>query len=437
SLTTPGSSVLANPLVVSNSASVAPNASVVLNFNNVPLGSSGSTNFRAVVALTGDTNAANDTALAASSIATTLTSFPQTEDAESTLPVVKWISVISGSRNLWTLRQGKYANSNMPDSLSPAGGNAFFLADCWSGTSSVGFRSRLYSECLQIPTQSGGLNYNLAFQMSQDDKFATDLDSIYVMIGTNGGTNWTSIGGFQRYNAAFTTPGWVTNNLSLAAYAGQTIQIGFDAVSKFGNIIGIDNVVVTANAALPVTFSNFTGNKRGNVNDLVWVTANETNNAGFEIERSADGRTFSKIAFVATKATNGTSNQSISYTATDAFILAGTNHYRLKQIDKDGKFNYSAVVTIAGNKPGKLSLGSVYPNPAVDVVNLQIATPNTVTAQILVMSTSGKIVGTHSKGLAVGDNLVTIPVQNLAKGTYFIKVIDNNGDYTNTVQFVK
>lgn len=190
-------------------------------------------------------------------------------------------------------------------------------------------------------------------------------------------------------------------------------------------------------AVLPVTFANFTGTKRGTVNDLVWVTANETNNAGFEIERSADGRTFSKIAFVASRAVNGTSNQSLSYTATDAFVLAGTNHYRLKQIDKDGKTSFSAVVTIAGNKPGKLSIGTVYPNPAVDVLNLQIATPNSVTAQIIVLSTGGKVVGTFNKGLAVGDNMVTIPVQNLSKGTYFVKVIDNNGDYTNTVQFVK
>jgi hypothetical protein len=113
---------------------------------------------------------------------------------------------------------------------------------------------------------------------------------------------------------------------------------------------------------LPLELSNFTANINGIKVDLLWKTQSEKNNLKFEIERSDDAVTFSKIGQVDLKTKNGNSSIPIDYVFTDANPSSSTNYYRLKQIDIDQTFQYSSIISATSFKEKNIKF-IVYPNP--------------------------------------------------------------------------
>lgn len=113
----------------------------------------------------------------------------------------------------------------------------------------------------------------------------------------------------------------------------------------------------TSSAVLPVRLENFESSYNNNAIKLNWLTSMEHNNSGFEVQRSTDGRNFKKIGWVA-------ANTRFDYQFIDHDILAQqTYYYRLKQIDVDGSFEFSA---IRQQKTGSVTASpplSIYPNP--------------------------------------------------------------------------
>ncbi|MEJ7678927.1 MAG: hypothetical protein WKG06_13945 [Segetibacter sp.] len=85
---------------------------------------------------------------------------------------------------------------------------------------------------------------------------------------------------------------------------------------------------------------------------LHWATVTEQNNTGFEVQRSSDAIDFSNIGFIETKSMNGNSNVKLDYNFIDMDHYAISNYYRLKQIDKDGKYTYSHIVVLNDNNAG-------------------------------------------------------------------------------------
>jgi surface protein len=118
--------------------------------------------------------------------------------------------------------------------------------------------------------------------------------------------------------------------------------------------------------ALPVTWLDFTGQFAKNNVILNWKTASEQNNTGFDVERSADGRSWSKIGFIPGK-TNSAVPTPYSYT--DLSPLKGLSYYRLKQFDLDNKFSYSRIVQINGLTTDE---ASIWPNPVTNMLNIGI-----------------------------------------------------------------
>lgn len=189
--------------------------------------------------------------------------------------------------------------------------------------------------------------------------------------------------------------------------------------------------------ALPVSITSFKSEQRGNSNVLTWITAAEINNAGFEIERSNNGANFSSIGYVNSKADNGNSNQTLNYSFTDNKPLVGTNYYRLKQVDKDGKYTYSEVVAVKGAKPSQLDVVSVYPNPTTSILNIALSAPKTDKVTYVISDVSGRVIITQQVNVFVGNNLHNINVANLSKGTYTIKAICASGCETTISKFMK
>jgi len=120
------------------------------------------------------------------------------------------------------------------------------------------------------------------------------------------------------------------------------------------------NCALVANpAALPVVYMDFTVKAAANAVQLDWTTAQEENNRGFTIERSAGDSLFSAIGFVATTNTNGNSQLPTRYGFTDkALPGAAEAWYRLRQEDMDGKLNYSSIRVVHLTPGGEVKINA-------------------------------------------------------------------------------
>ena len=113
---------------------------------------------------------------------------------------------------------------------------------------------------------------------------------------------------------------------------------------------------------IPVELTLFEGNVIDGKVRLIWATATETNNSGFEIYRTDqnDEQSWMKIGFVQG---HGTTTEPQSYSFMNESILSGTYQYRLKQIDYDGSYEYSNIIEVEVGIPTEFSLEQNYPNP--------------------------------------------------------------------------
>jgi len=184
-------------------------------------------------------------------------------------------------------------------------------------------------------------------------------------------------------------------------------------------------------STLPVSVFDFKGSINDNKALLTWSTATEFNNKGFAIERSKDGKTFMQIGFVNGA---GTTTKRINYTYADATLSdfgIATFYYRLKQVDLDGKTSYSNVIPLSLKD---IVSWKLYPNPVKDklTVELNLAVDTKVNAQII--SKDGKLLLNADKGmLPQGQQQLIFNTQNLASGSYFIRIKAGDKNYTETI----
>jgi len=184
-------------------------------------------------------------------------------------------------------------------------------------------------------------------------------------------------------------------------------------------------------SALPVDLLDFTAAGRDKAIQLSWQTAREETNAGFEVERSEDGRYFRRIGSVAPRAasTGGVRH----YTLEDPDVVTGPlYYYRLKQQDTDGQSEYSPIRTarLKGSAIGEWSFGHAYPNPATDETTVQIYAPVDGTVTYTVFNTAGRRVH-HDTDTLIGqrDNRLTIRFGRLPAGAYTIRFERGKGAY--------
>jgi hypothetical protein len=111
---------------------------------------------------------------------------------------------------------------------------------------------------------------------------------------------------------------------------------------------------------VPVELSSFTAEVSENQITLLWTTASELNNQGFDIEISYNNEDFNRIGFVLGF---GTTAESKNYLFNITEFVAGTQYFRLKQIDYDGTFTYTNAIEVEGFVPASFSLSQNYPNP--------------------------------------------------------------------------
>jgi hypothetical protein len=154
---------------------------------------------------------------------------------------------------------------------------------------------------------------------------------------------------------------------------------------------------------------------------LNWETAKEDNVKVFEVEHSDNGSLWNKIGDV--KATGNYNFNNYRFTHYDA--KPGSNLYRLKMVDIDGKFTYSPVKSIAIKN--NLREGNVYPNPFSATLNLEYNTSGAESTTIQVVDIAGKLLEQTDWNMKEGLNNKVLNVNKLSSGLYFLIIRNNNG----------
>ena len=196
-----------------------------------------------------------------------------------------------------------------------------------------------------------------------------------------------------------------------AAITGGSIPSQNTTIGRF-----YTEALVSSTAVFPVKFASFTGKVNNEDAILNWSTSTEVNNNGFEIQKSPDGSDFATIGFVAGA---GNSTNTNNYQFTDRKIATGNHYYRLKQLDKDGRFEYSSIIKL--NKSARNNFEVIVINPSKNNVKLQVNSETEERVSINLFNMNGQLVATKNTEIGAGSNSLSIG-QNLSKGTYIVTI---------------
>ena len=177
-------------------------------------------------------------------------------------------------------------------------------------------------------------------------------------------------------------------------------------------------------ATLPVELISFVAYIINGKVSLEWSTATEVQNYGFEIERKNENGSWSKLSFITG---NGNSNTTHNYFYTDENPVQGTVLYRLKQIDNDGGFKYSEIVTVNNNLVEDFKLEQNYPNPFNPKTVIKYSLPKAVFVTIKVYNILGKEVSVLlNENKLAGNYSIDFDAANLSSGTYIYVITAGN-----------
>lgn len=198
-------------------------------------------------------------------------------------------------------------------------------------------------------------------------------ENAVTIVSNNSGSvkNYTGPDGLTNSVADDKIDIWVNTSIVFndmnanAAGAGANLNEFKFIFSNGSGTITLDNFLMTELTPLPVTLEYFKAALNFNAVEMHWRTAIEIANSHFFVERSADGRVFTAIGRVEGA---GTSFEPNDYFFTDEFPLPGLNYCRLRQVDIDGSFSFSPVVTVMAGRPADIRL---YPSPATDFLKVQ------------------------------------------------------------------
>ncbi|NJL77121.1 MAG: hypothetical protein HC892_21000 [Saprospiraceae bacterium] len=270
-----------------------------------------------------------------------------------------------------------YQGSNPCASGTFLGSNAYFNGTSYTSNSSFTLRLTAGINYTLVHT-SGIANTTVSFSgpgnvllqgtdpgaaYSYTYVLVSDADGLIKGVSPTAdfGTSGTyTVGSYKVYGISYLTMGATPSN-----WVGQSIG----AVNGTTCLLQSSNfTALIFSILLPVELVAFEARALETQNLLTWATASEVNNAGFEVERSNDGTNWETLDFVKGY---GYSLQERNYKYYDQQPWLGVHYYRLKQLDNDGAFEYSNIVSVTTKAAASFAF-TLYPNPTKEGFTLEL-----------------------------------------------------------------
>jgi len=286
-------------------------------------------------------------------------------------------------------------------------------------------------------------------------------DGGVVEMSTDSGSTWVDLGAYMTQNgynntidknngtilsgrAAFsgTSTGMINTLVNLSVFAGQKAMFRFTfanddinaadgwyidditlksqaAVYNHVDLIAADTVEssssvssIIKSASLPVNWGSFTVEKQNNTAVLNWKTLQELNTDRFAVERSLDGTNFYEIGSVAA---SGINSKPTDYSFTDGAPLQGVDYYRLREFDKDGKYQYSPVRSLNFDDLSGIVL--ISPNPAKNKISVTV-TGNKKPLKVYLVNNAGQRLQEYD----MTGQYMQVNLPFVAAGVYYIRI---------------
>ncbi len=237
----------------------------------------------------------------------------------------------------------------------------------------------------------------------------------------------------MKTQSTFENAGWDFTSIWEIIAPASSSSNSLAKTNADGNYPNLQN---NPNSALPVELTAFTATVSDDVVLLSWSTATEVNNYGFEVERKQTDSEWNKVGFVEG---SGNSNSPKYYTYSDNTQMQGKYLYRLKQIDIDGKFEYSNEIEVNLNTPLKYTLEQNYPNPFNPTTSIRFSLPEAAKVKLVVYNIIGEKVAELVNGkMEAGIHSVIFDAAELTSGVYIYKIVtDYSGGTRNNIKSMK
>jgi Alpha amylase, catalytic domain len=346
------------------------------------------------------------------------------------------------------LNNHDYRDAGQPVANDPMLGYTYLLTN-----NQIGLPTVFYADYYPVTPP----NYPVTNLKTKIDELI-DLHKNYIYNSTSAdylsrfSTPYSSnyIAGFPNTTLLYQLSGGIANNEVIVAinYAGETLKVDhsinttnlavgdtlFDVLGysnfPYAIVSGTNQIYIELPARsysvwinetpvpLPVELLRFSASLKNENVWLEWETATELNVKGFDLERSADGRTFEKITSQASIAANG---GGASYSHLDESPPRNQNiYYRLKTVDLDGSFAYSDIQR-AFVKSDILT-AVLQPNPAQEEVALQLTTTKAEQITVAVFLSDGRLILSKQEEIGVGAHILYLPLEMVPQGMYLVKV---------------
>lgn len=273
-------------------------------------------------------------------------------------------------------------------------------------------------------------------------------DVISITIVTPGMYTITSSSNFDNFGILYGTAGFspaapLTNAITAVDDQSGTnfgFTYNFPAAGTYplvvtgfkNNVTGPYAITLTPVTTVPVRLLSFSAEKSsGKGNILKWSTAEELNISNYQVQHSTDGKNFRDIVAGNLAARNVSANS--DYTFTDPTPLPGLNFYRIKIVERTGRFTQSNVAAV-NNQRTPSAVIRVFPNPTVNFLYVEPKTGTAGKTQVTILGGGGEKIYTK-EFMVNGQQVLTLDVRKLNAGRYFIKTV--NGTEQTITPFIK
>lgn len=338
-----------------------------------------------------------------------------------------WIIAGDGSTNIYIASfrgngSAAISNVNTYGNTSLAFSGAGSAADFQNGDIAFGPGNILFA----LANVTGGNTYIYTLNSTTSPTTLTRKWTVQTGGGVFAGTSvngvaWTQTGSLHisTGNGLYFIDQTTVNTSNSTVQASQVLA--------FTGLTDLASSEFPAESTLPVSFGDVAVKKAGANAEVSWTTLSEFNNSHFIVERSSDAVSFKAVGTVAAK---GNSSFTQNYSFTDLAVSGTVIYYRIKQVDVNGTSSYSKTVALrSGN--ARINNYTVYPNPFVNNVKVQIDAKEKEDVMIRINNLTGQTLITKRVTVQAGNNIVVFDnLQQLQNGLYMLEVVTKDGKHT-------